>query len=85
MGSSGAFLAVWVSALEQGGPGLMASLIVIAALFQFGLATKLSLFRRISTPTVAGTVLMLIPITIGPSVLGKLADVPEGHRQWPHP
>ena len=78
MGSSGAFIAVCVSALEQGGPGLMASLIVIAALFQFVLATKLSWFRRIFTPTVAGTVLMLIPVTIGPLVLGKLTDVPEG-------
>ena len=78
MGSSGAFIAVCVSALEQGGPGLMASLIVIASLFQFVLATKLSWFRRIFTPTVAGTVLMLIPVTIGPLVLGKLTDVPAG-------
>jgi len=78
MGSSGAFIAVCVSALEQGGPGLMASLIVIAALFQFVLATKLSWFRRIFTPTVAGTVLMLIPVTIGPLVLSKLTDVPAG-------
>ena len=78
MGSSGAFIAVCVSALEQGGPGLLASLIVIASLFQFALATKLSLFRRIFTPTVAGTVLMLIPVTIGPLVLGKLTDVPAG-------
>ena len=78
MGSSGAFIAVCVSALEQGGPGLMASLIIIASLFQFVLATKLAWFRRIFTPTVAGTVLMLIPVTIGPLVLGKLTDVPEG-------
>ena len=78
MGSSGAFLAVCVSALKQGGPGLLASLIIIASLFQFALAAKLSLFRRIFTPTVAGTVLMLIPVTIGPLILGKIADVPAG-------
>ena len=78
MGSSSAFLAVCVSALEQGGPGLLASLIVISSLFQFALATKLSLLRRILTPTVAGTVLMLIPISIGPLILGKLSQVPEG-------
>ena len=47
-------------------------------LCQFALAAKLSLFRRVFTPTVAGTVLMLIPITIGPLILGKLADVPAG-------
>lgn len=78
MGTSSAFLAIGVSALEQGGPGLLASLIVIASLFQFGLAHKLSLFRRIFTPVVAGTVLMLIPVTIGPLVLGKMTDVPAG-------
>ncbi len=78
MGSSGAFLAVCVSALERGGPGLLASLIVISSLCQFALATKLSLLRRVFTPTLAGTVLMLIPVTIAPLILGKLTDVPEG-------
>ena len=78
MGTSSAFLAVCVSALNQGGPGLLASLIVVSSLFQFALATKLSLLRRIFTPTVAGTVLMLIPVTVGPLILRKLTDVPEG-------
>ena len=78
MGSSSAFLAVCVSALEQGGPGLLAILIIIASMCQFALAAKLSLFRRIFTPTVAGTVLMLIPITVGPLLLDRLTDVPAG-------
>ena len=77
MGSTGAFLAVSVSALEQGGPGLLASLVVMSSLVQFALATKMSLLRRIFTPTVAGTVLMLIPVTIGPLIIRKLNDVPE--------
>ena len=76
MGTSGAFLAVCVSALEQGGPGLLASLIVISSLGQFVLAMKLSLFRRVFTPTVVGTMLMLIPVTLGSLFLGKLTDVP---------
>ena len=78
MGSSSAFLAVCVSALEQGGPGLLAILIILTSLCQFTIAAKLSLFRRIFTPTVAGTVLMLIPITIAPIILGKMAEVPAG-------
>ena len=78
MGSSGAFLAICISALEQGGPGLLASLIVTSSLFQFALAAKLSLFRRVFTPTVAGTVLMLIPVTLGSIVFGRLTDVPAG-------
>lgn len=78
MGSTGAFLAVSVSALEQGGPGLLASLVVMSSLVQFALAARMSLLRRIFTPTVAGTVLMLIPVTIGPLIIRKLNDVPEG-------
>ena len=77
MGSTSAYLAVGVSALEQGGPGLLASLIVISSLIQFVLAARMSLLRRVFTPTVAGTVLMLIPVTISPIILRKLADVPE--------
>ena len=77
MGSTGAFLAVSVSALEQGGPGLLASLIVMSSLVQFALAARMSLLRRIFTPTVAGTVLMLIPVTLAPLIINKLNDVPE--------
>ena len=78
MGSSGAFLAVCVSALDQGGPGLLAILIVSSSLFQFALAAKLSRFRRVFTPTVAGTVLMLIPVTLAPLIVGRLTAVPPG-------
>ena len=78
MGTSSAFIAICVAALERGGPGLLASLIVVSSLFQFVLAARLSALRRIFTPTVAGTVLMLIPVTLTPVILGKLADVPPG-------
>ena len=78
MGTSGAFIAVCVTALAQGGPALLATLIVISSLFQFALSARLSLLRRIITPTVAGTVIMLIPVTVMPIVFGLLTDVPEG-------
>ena len=78
MGTSSAFLAICIAALERGGPGLLASLIIAAALVQFALAAKMSLLRRIFTPTVAGTVLMLIPVDVGPVIVRKLTDVPEG-------
>ena len=77
MGTSSAFLAISVSALEQGGPGLLATLIIVSSLFQFALAARLSALRRIFTPTVAGTVLMLIPVTLSPILLRRLGDVPE--------
>ena len=77
-GSSAAFIAVCVVAIAEGGPALLATLIVVASLCQFALSAKLSLFRRILTPTVAGTVVMLLPVTVMPVVFGMLTDVPAG-------
>ncbi len=78
MGTSGAFIAVSVTALAQGGPGMLATLVAASALFQFLLASRLSLLRRIITPTVAGTVIMLIAVTVMPLVFGLIETVPEG-------
>ncbi len=78
MGTSGAFIAVCVAALVKGGPSTMASLVVISSLFQFLLAARLSLLRRIFTPVVSGTVIMLIAATVMPIVFGTLTDGPEG-------
>ena len=78
MGTSGAFIAVSVTALVQGGPGLLATLVIASSLFQFGLSWKLALLRRIITPVVAGTVIMLIAVTIMPLLFDLLREVPEG-------
>ncbi len=78
MGTSGAFIAICVTALAQGGPAMLATLVVISSLFQFALSNRLSLLRRILTPTVAGTVIMLIAVTVMPIVFDMLTEVPEG-------
>ncbi len=78
MGTSGAFIAVSVAAIAQGGPAMMATLVIVSSLFQFLLGWHLSLFRRILTPTVAGTVIMLIPVTVMPIIFDMLSQVPEG-------
>ena len=78
MGTSGAFIAVCVAALVTAGPATMASLIVVSSLFQFAMAARLSLLRRIFTPVVSGTVIMLIAATVMPIVFSMLTDVPEG-------
>ena len=78
MGTSGVFIAVCVAALVEGGPSTMASLIIVSSLFQFLLAARLSLLRRIFTPVVSGTVIMLIPVTVMPIVFDTLKDVPDG-------
>ena len=77
MGTSGAFIAVCVAALVEGGPSTMASLVVISALFQFAMAARLSLLRRVFTPVMAGTVIMLIAATVMPIVFDTLIDVPS--------
>ena len=78
MGTSGAFIAVCIGAIAEGGPALLATLVVISSLFQFALAARLSLVRRIFTPSVAGTVIMLIAVTVMPIVFDMLDNVPEG-------
>ena len=78
MGSSAAFIAVSIEALTAGGPAIFATLVVVSALFQFVVSDRLSLFRRILTPTVSGTVLMLIPVSVMSAVFNLLKDVPQG-------
>ena len=77
MGTSGAFIAISVAALREGGPALLAVLVVVSSLFQFGLAFRLTWLRRVITPTVAGIVIMLIAATVMPILFPLLGDVPE--------
>ena len=58
--SSSAFIAICISALLAGGPALLSSLIVVSSLIQFVFISRLSWLRRVISPLVAGTVLMLL-------------------------
>ena len=78
MGATPNFVAISALALTEGGPPLLASLIVVASLFYLALAKWLPLLRRIITPVVSGTVLMLIAIAILPIALDRVQEVPEG-------
>ena len=75
-GPASAAIAVCVDALDAGGPALLATLVCAAALFQLAFSARLSLFRRILTPTVSGTVLLLLALTVMPVIFGLLDDVP---------
>ena len=81
MGTTPNFVAISVLALSAGGPPLLASLIVVASLSYLGLALWLPLLRRIVTPVVSGTVLMLIAVTILPIAFDRLQEVPGGAPQ----
>ncbi len=76
MGTSGAFIAVCVTALIEGGPAVLAALVIASSLFQFTLSARLSLLRRILTPVVSGTIIMLIPVTVMPIIWDLLEDIP---------
>ena len=78
MGTSGAFIPASIMALGEGGPALLATLVVVSALVPLVLSWRLSLFQRILTPAVSGTVIMLIPVTVLPFISGLLSGTPEG-------
>ena len=85
MGTSGAFIPASIMALDQGGPALLATLVAISALVPLLLSWRLSLFQRVLTPAVSGTVIMLIPVTVMPFISSLLsgssgAGPPPGRR-----
>ena len=77
-GGAPIFLVVSASALAQGGPGLLACLVVAASLFQFAIAAWLPALRRIVTPVVSGTMIMLIAVGVMPVAVEGLGHVPAG-------
>ena len=76
MGPSGAFIAVAITALVEGGPALLATLVMLSSLAQFRIARRLYTLRRLITPTVSSTVIMLIPVTLAPVIFDLFAQTP---------
>lgn len=70
------YIAVSIIALAEGGPTMVASLIVISAIFYYAVAMWLPLLRNIITPTVAGTVLMLIAAVTLPFAINLINEFP---------
>jgi NCS2 family nucleobase:cation symporter-2/xanthine permease XanP len=78
MGTSGAFIAISIQAVEAGGLALMASLVVVSSLIQFLFSHQLGRLRNIITPTVGGTVIMLIAVTVFPIAFKMINTQPAG-------
>ena len=85
MGSSAAFIGVCITAVAEGGPAMLATLVVVSALFQFALAARLAQFRRVLDPAVSGTVIMLIPVSVMPAVFEMVASAPPGSTTFAAP
>ena len=71
--ASAIFIGVCAAALASGGPALLATLVVVVSLLQMAISTRLSLVRRMLTPAVTGTVIMLLPVSVMP-ILARLLD-----------
>lgn len=72
------FVVIMVAASSEGGPGTLASLLVVSAFVQFALAMWLPLLRRIITPVVSGIVLMLVGAAVLPVAIDRLSELPPG-------
>ena len=71
------YIAISIIALDEGGPSMLASLMVISAVFYYALGFWLPYLRRVITPAVAGTILMLIAALILPTAFRLVQDVPS--------
>jgi NCS2 family nucleobase:cation symporter-2/xanthine permease XanP len=78
MGTSGAFIAVSIAALDAGGLPLLGMLVLISSLVQFAVSARLSLFRSVVTPTVGGTIICMIAVTVMPFGFKMVSEVPVG-------
>ncbi len=77
-GASSPFIAVCVAALLQGGPTMLATLVLASGLAQAVFSERLALLHRLLTPVVTGTVIMLLPVTVMPILFRMLNEVPGG-------
>ena len=71
------FIAIMVSTVTAAGLATFASLMIVCSLIQVALAWWLPTLRRIVTPTVAGTVTMLIAVSVLPIAFDAVGDLPD--------
>ena len=63
-----------ITALVDGGPATLTTLILVTGAFQVAISKWLFLLRRIVTPVVGGTVLMILSVTLASVVFGLLNE-----------
>ncbi len=63
-----------ITALVDGGPATLTTLIIVASVAQIIISKWLFILRRIVTPTVGGTVMMILSITLASVVFGLLDE-----------
>ena len=66
-----------ITAVADGGPATLTTLVIVSAVIQLAISRWLFILRRIVTPTVGGTVMMILSITLASVVFGLLDDASE--------
>ena len=66
-----------ITALVDGGPATLTTLIIASALFQLVISKWLFVLRRVVTPIVSGTVIMILSITLASVVFALLDDAAQ--------
>ncbi|MCY3569010.1 MAG: hypothetical protein OXH38_10310 [Chloroflexi bacterium] len=77
-GPTAQFIGITVAAISAAGPHTLASLLVVCFFIQVALAWWLPTLRRIVTPVVSGTVMILLAVTILPIAVDNIQTLPEG-------
>ena len=70
------FIAIMVGTISAAGPATFASLMIVCSVIQVALAWWLPMLRRIITPTVSGTVTMLVAVSVLPIAFDTVRDLP---------
>ena len=83
--SAATSIAVSVLALDKGGIMLLMNLVIVSALFQMLLSSRLSWIRQVISPVISGLVLMLIAVDVMPVAFDLLAFVPDGMSPYAAP
>ena len=77
--------AMMVGTVNVAGPGTYASLMIVCSLIQIALAWWLPTLRRIITPTVSGTVTMLVAVSVLPIAFNSVQGLPGGRPRGRRP
>ena len=73
-----------ISAVSDGGPATLAALVIVCGLGQIVISKWLFILRRIVTPVVGGTVLMILSITLASVVPRLLPEASESDALGAH-
>ncbi len=66
-----------ITAVQDGGPSTLTTLLLLAAVAQLAISRWLFILRRVVTPTVGGTVMMILSITLASVVFDLLDDATQ--------